>query len=95
MKTLHEFLALPLEQQFDYLWNNCQRLASREEEEGQRLVSLYYGHGLLVEVCFDQHGDVIRICPYTNYRTLYKEGLVFEPVATATVTTTTGSRKVN
>ena len=67
MKTLPEFLALPLEQQFDYLWNNCQRLALREEEDGF-LVGLYYGGNLLVEVWFDHQWNVVRILPFTGYR---------------------------
>jgi hypothetical protein len=79
VKSLSEFIALPLEQQFDYLWNNCQRIASREE--GKILISLYYGQGLLVEVWFSQYGDLIRISPYTNYRSLYKEGMDFMPIA--------------
>ena len=68
MQTLPEFLALPLEQQFDYLWNNCQRLASREEEDGKCLVGLYCGEDLLVEVWFDRQWNVVRICPFTRYR---------------------------
>jgi hypothetical protein len=66
MRTLPEFLALTIEEQFDYVWNYCTHLASREEEK--LIVHLYSGKGLIVEVWFNEYWDVIRIHPFTKYR---------------------------
>ena len=66
MKTLPDFLALTIEEQFDYLWNHCTHLASREEEK--LIIHLYAGKGLIAEVWLTECWDVVRIRPFTNYR---------------------------
>ena len=66
MKTLPEFLALTIEEQFDYVWNYCTHLASREEEK--LIVYLYSGKGLIVEIWFNEQWDIVRIRPFTQYR---------------------------